>query len=183
MLTNSTVLAIAGMVLDVLGAVILARSFVMKRPREVFRELKSFGVFDFHITPGARDLLLSWLVQSIEARTGAGILALGFFLQGLAQLLPPVSISHAGWLLGAAVVIAVVAFFRLQEWFVRVAARQASAFYEELADEASSDDWRQAIPARKAEIEAIAKDPRQWLAPRSGHPKIDTTLTSNDDSK
>lgn len=174
-----TVVAICGMILDILGAVVLARSFVMKRPRDVFRELRSLGVWDFHITRGARDLVLSWLVQAVEARTGAAILGVGFALQAIAQVLPQEPIGYGAVVLTAAGLAAVGLFLTLQAWFVRHAARQARAFYDELEPEAKSEDWKREIPLRRAELQQIEKDPRTWLGGGATAP-IDKTLTSNE---
>ena len=174
-----TVVVICGMILDVLGAVILARSFVVKRPRDVFRELRNFGVWDFHITRGARDLVLSWLVQAIEARSGAVILGLGFLLQAIAQLLPQQPIRYGGVVLAVGVCAAVGLFFILQAWFVRHAARQTKVFYNELESEAQGNDWKREISLRRAELEKIANSPRSWLRGEETAP-IDTSLTSNE---
>jgi len=178
--TLAKFVAISGMILDVLGAFILARSFVMKRPKDVFRELKSFGGWDFHITRGARDLLLSWLVQSYEARTGAVALSIGFLLQAISQLLPHVTFSNGA--LGIVVVLgaAIWSFFKLQNSFVQRAAMQARSFYDELETEATDEDWKKAILNRREELNQIKKKPGKWLNhtldPEEG---IDKTLTSN----
>jgi hypothetical protein len=174
----ATVVVICGMILDVLGAVILARSFVVKRPRDVFRELRSLGGWDFHITRGARDLLLSWLVQAVEARSGAIILGLGFLLQAIAQLLPQDHICYGGVIIAFGVCAAVGFFFILQSWFVRHAARQAKIFYNELESEAQSEKWKNEIPLRLKELDHITNSPRSWLHGEET-PPIDTTLTSN----
>jgi len=174
---------ISGMILDVLGAVILARSFFLKRPKDVFRELKSFGKWNFHITRGARDLLLSWLVQSFEARTGALIIGIGFGLQAISQsqVLPEVTLPYAVLGLFFVAKTAFWSFFRLQTGFVRRAARQARGFYKELEPEATGADWKEAIPNRCNELREIEKQPGKWLKhalePEEG---IDPTLTSNE---
>jgi hypothetical protein len=172
-----TVVAICGMILDVLGAVILARSFVVKWPRDVFRELRSFGVWDFHISRGARDLVLSWLVQAVEARSGAFILFLGFLLQAIAQLLPQEPICCGGVVIAAGVCVAFGLFFFLQTRFVRYAARQAIVFYDELRPEAQGKEWKQEISLRREELHRIANDPVSWLRGEDTAP-IDKTLTS-----
>jgi hypothetical protein len=174
-----TVVVICGMILDVLGAVILARSFIVKRPRDVFYELRSLGGWNFHITRGARDLLLSWLVQAVEARSGALILGLGFLLQAIAQLLPQYPICYGEVILAVGVCTAVGFFFILQAFFVRHAARQAKVFYNELEPEAQSKEWKDEISLRCAELEKIINSPRSWLRGKETAP-IDTTLTSNE---
>jgi hypothetical protein len=172
------VVAICGMILDVLGAVILARSFVVKRPRDVFREIRSLGGWNFHITRGARDLLLSWLVQAVEARSGAFILGLGFLLQAVAQLLPQDLICYGEVIIAVGVCAAIIGFFILPGCFVRHAARQAKVFYTELESDAQSKEWKDEISLRCAELEKIINSPRSWLRNEETAP-IDTTLTSN----
>lgn len=180
-MTLAKFIAISGMILDVLGAVILARSFVIKRPSDVFRELKSFGTWDFHITRGARDLMLSWLVQSCEARTGAVIIGIGFAFQAISQVLPHIIIANA--VLGVIIVAGVSfwLFFKLQTWFVQLSAKQARGFYDELEAEATGEDWKKAIPDRKKELHQIEKHPGKWLNHTlDPDESIDSTLTSNE---
>jgi len=179
--TLAKFVAISGMIIDVLGAVIIARSFVMKRPSDVFRELKNFGRWDFYITRGARDLLLSWLVQSYEARAGAVIIGFGFVLQAISQVLPPITLTNA--VLGIVVVVgtSLWLFFKLQTWFVRLSARQARSFYNELEPEATSADWKKMIPDRREELHQIEKQPGKWLNHTFDPVEdIDPTLTSNE---
>ena len=180
-MTLAKFIAISGMILDVLGAVILARSFVMKRPKDVFRELKSLGTWDFHISRGARDLLLSWLVQSYEARTGAVIIAIGFALQAFSQVLPHVILINAVLVIVFVAGTAIWLFFKLQTKFVQKAAKQARDFYDELESEANSAVWKKAISNRREELRQIKKQPVKWLNhtldPEEG---IDSTLTSNE---
>lgn len=182
-MTSAKYVAITGMTLDVLGAVILARSFFMKRPSDVFRELKSFGSWDFHITRGARDLLLSWLVQSYEARTGAVIIGIGFFLQAISQILPHITLTKTIASLGIVVVAgtALYLFFLLQAWFVQLSAKQARGFYDELEPEATGEDWKKAIPDRRKELYQIEKRPDKWLNHTLDSVEgMDSTLTSNE---
>ena len=169
-MTIVNVVAICGMIIDVLGAVILARTFFVKRPHEVFSEVRSFGHWDFAITVGARNLLVSWLVQSREAKTGAAILAFGFSLQVVAQVLP---LSEVPWpfaILIAALLVSILLFFWLQSLFVRQAAREAQGYYIELSGQDISDDWKAEIPLRKKELEAIEAKPDAWL--KLGEPKV-----------
>ena len=177
-MTVYAAVSISGMILDVLGAVLLASSFVLKRPVDVFHDVRSLGSWDFHIGRGARDLLLSWLVQAIEARTGAAIVALGFLCQAIAQFTPSAPIAYI-WLMPVLVSIsALVGFFALQRRFVSRAARQAVAFYDALEAEAASEDWKREIPLRREEVRVIERNPQQWLKPRTGHEPVDKTLTS-----
>ena len=168
------------MLIDALGAVVVARSFVLKRPVDVFRELRSFGRWDFHITIGARDLLLSWLIQSNEARTGAALLAFGFLLQAFAQVLPLVAVSSGGYILVLMVICVFGGFFVLQSWFVRHAAKNAQSFYIDIESEAVGQDWLKAIPQRRQELTMIERAPHRWLKGTMEPPEdLDPTLTSN----
>ena len=179
-MTLAKFVAISGMILDVLGAVILARSFIMKRPSGVFRELKSFGSWSFHITRGARDLLLSWLVQRYEARTGAVIIGVGFALQAIAQVLPHITLTNAVFGIVVVVGAALLLFFKLQTWFVQLAARQARGFYDEIEPEAGAE-WKKVIPDRREELHQIEKQPGKWLNHTFDLDEgIDPTLTSNE---
>jgi len=157
------------MIIDVLGAVILARTFFVKRPHEKFGEVRSFGHWDFAITIGARNLLVSWLVQSREAKTGSAILAFGFALQAVAQVLPAFEVPWALAILIAALLVSIFLFFRLQSQFVRQAANEAQAYYVELSSQEISDDWKAEIPLRREELTAIQANPRAWL--KLGEPK------------
>lgn len=162
-MTIANVVAICGMILDILGAVILARTFVVKRPHEVFRELKSFGNWDFQITVGARNLLLSWLVQSWEAKTGAVILAFGFALQAISQGMPQEKTSWSPAILLLSSAISIWLFFWLQSLFVRRAACEAQDFYIDLERAEISDDWKREIPLRRKELKKNEAEPRKWL--------------------
>ena len=173
-MTIATDTAIYGMILDIFGAFILARSFVVKRPMEVFRDVRSFGNWDFPITVGARNLLLSWLVQAYEAKTGAVMLLSGFVLQAVAQaqLLPK---GESVWALLFLLLFAVVSLwllFWLPRIFVRLAARQARRLYLELGQGTISDDWKREIPLRCTELNEIQARPGQWL--KSGELKPPT---------
>ena len=175
-MTIATVVAICGMIFDVLGAVILARTFFVKRPHEVFRELRSFGHWDFPVTVGARNLLVSWLVQSWEAKTGAVILAFGFVLQAISQALPK---EELPWYWGALLLCLATSiwlFFWMQSFFVRQAAREALDFYVELDRETKSEDWKREIPTRRKELEEIEAAPTKWLKYGEPKPSIQSSI-------
>lgn len=167
-MTIANVVVICGMIIDILGAVVLARTFFVKRPHEVFGEVRSFGHWDFAITVGARNLLVSWLVQSYEAKTGAAILAFGFAVQALAQVLPQIEAPWPSAILTATLVVSVCLFFWLQSLFVRQAAREAQSYYIDLVGQDISDDWKREIPLRQNELKAIEANPVGWL--RLGEP-------------
>jgi len=176
----SIFVTISGMTLDVLGAVVLARSFVMKRPEDVFREISSYGTWDFPITRGARDLVLSWLVQRVEARTGAFILFVGFSLQAVSQFLGQYVIGYGFWLLGLIIFSVFLAFFFLQNWFVRSAVGNAYAFYTELEKIGTGDNWKKFIEERREELSKISNAPMVWLKGGFENDPPDNTLTSNE---
>jgi hypothetical protein len=165
--TTYAAVSISGMILDVLGAVVLARSFVFKRPKEVFRDIRSLGVYDFPITCGARDFLLSWLVQASEARTGAAIIGLGFTIQAIAQFTSSSPMPYI-WLLPVSVIVlALAGFFALQKCLVSKAAKKATEFYDDLIMEASNEEWKREIRLRRDELSGITQNPREWLKPRA----------------
>jgi len=177
-MTVANVVAISGMIFDILGAVILARTFVVKRPYEVFREVNSFGCWDFPVTVGARNLLVSWLVQSREAKTGAVILTFGFGLQGFSQVLPQEEAPWAGILLILFAAVSLWLFFSLQSLFVRQSAHEAQSFYIELIHGTNSEDWKREIPLRQKELEEIEAEPRKWL--QFGESGSRTQISTND---
>lgn len=162
-MTIGNAVATYGMILDILGAVVLARSFVVKRPTEVFREVRSFGTWDFPITVGARDLLVSWLVQALEAKTGAAILTLGFALQAVSQVLSKKETEWALLFLLVSAAASLWLFFWFKRIFVRRAVRQAQGFYVELAQATISEDWKREIPLRCKELNEIEAQPNKWL--------------------
>jgi putative hemolysin len=162
-MTIANVVAICGMIFDILGAVILARTFVVKRPHEVFCEIKSFGCWDFPITVGARNLLVSWLIQSSEAKVGAIILALGFVLQAVSQVMPQVETSWAPAILLFSAAIAICLFFWLQLLFVRRAACEAQGFCIALERGEIPEDWKREILLRCDELKRIEAEPKRWL--------------------
>jgi len=176
-MTIANVVAICGMIFDILGAVILARTFVVKRPHEVFREVNSVGCWDFPITVGARNLLVSWLVQSREAKTGAVILALGFALQAISQVIPHEETSWAPAILLLSAAISMWLFFWLQSFFVRGAACEAQGFYVDLERGAIPDDWKREIPLRRDELKRIEAEPKKWL--NLGEPNSATQVATN----
>lgn len=177
-MTIANVLSISSLILDVLGAILLARSFIMKHPIEAFRDLRCIGVWDFHVTIGARDMLLSWLVQSVEAKVGAELLAVGFLWQSAALLTIPMAATY-GWVVLLMVVSgAIAAFFFLQKWFVCYASRQALPFYKQLQSEADVN-WQTEIARREMELHEIEVSPHLWIERPLTPVPIDTTLTSN----
>lgn len=78
---NSGLIANLGLLLGIIGAFFLAESFILKRIARVVKESSTY----FNGNPF---LLYSNIVQRIEARTGFGFLAFGFFLQFVANTSP-----------------------------------------------------------------------------------------------
>jgi hypothetical protein len=173
---------VTGLMLDVLGALFIARSFVVKRTTDTFNELRALGVWDFTVTKGASRLLLSWLVQSLEAKWGFVIITLGFFCQALGALLAPCSL---GWslfrvIVGLDGVAFILTYFALPRLIVVTAAKQSCSFYEQIGSE-KIEGWDGLIAERLAELKAIERTPGDWLRGHLTPLPIDTTLTSGRD--
>ena len=64
----------AGLALDIVGAVVLAKGFMLKNPQEAYYEA-------LMIAGGNSHLLKSSLLQRAEAQVGAGLLVSGFLFQ------------------------------------------------------------------------------------------------------
>lgn len=97
------------------------------------------------------------------------ILAFGFALQALAQVLPEEELPWALAILVSSLAISVCVFFWLQSSFVRSAAHEAQRFYVELDGGAIPDDWKREIPLRCKELSEIEGQPGKWL--KLGEPK------------
>lgn len=79
-----------GLSLDVVCAVVLAKSFMLKDAQDAYYEvLPTFG--------GNRALVKSAIVQRGEAWVGAGLLLSGFLLQIWGNLHGGIAASQAGW--------------------------------------------------------------------------------------
>jgi hypothetical protein len=144
---HTTDVTLAGLALDISGAVLLARGFMMKALPEMFYESRTF--FDGNVY-----LLRSGLLQRSEAWGGAVLLMLGFVLQILGSLrLFPDSAPRiiVGWpgLIGLLAVAAVV--FASGKYIAgRVGSRQ---FYEyKLRNYASGDPYAAATVKDKEEL-------------------------------
>jgi len=123
----------AGLALDIVGAVVLAKGFMLKNPQVAYYEgLMIVGV-NSH-------LLQTSLLQRAEAQVGAGLLVLGFALQVWGNLHGGIEATGPGWVdsitrmlivvLGAVVVAAVwlyVALSRARAKFYRIFFRNFSA--------------------------------------------------------
>lgn len=169
-MTIANITAMSGMILDTLGAVILARTFCVKRPKEVFREVNSLGTWDFAMTVGARNLLVSWLVQSNEAKSGALILGIGFTLQAIAQVLPSLTAPFPLLILASVLIISMCIFFILQTIFVRSAALDGKKYYKAWEQDAKTpESWMPIIEKRLNELEEIRKFPKMWLTDGAPH--------------
>jgi hypothetical protein len=76
---HSKDVALLGLAVDIAGAVLLARGFMMKSIMDIYDETRTrLG--------GSLSLVKSAMIQRAEAWGGAGLLMLGFFLQILAAL-------------------------------------------------------------------------------------------------
>jgi hypothetical protein len=162
MIKINAVCAVSGMIIDILGAFFIARSFILKKPASVFSDVKSLGSWGFCFSPGARDLLLSWLIQGIEARTGAMLMFVGFTFQILAQFLSTTEYRYGFLIVAGVALAAVVALFRLPIQFVSRASKQALDYYQLLRLE--DKDFKD-ISEREQELKKIHASPRIWLHP------------------
>ncbi len=80
-----------GLALDVAGALVLAKSFMLKDPQDAYYEgLPVFG--------GNNGLLKSALLQRGEARVGGSLLVVGFVLQMWGNLHGGIAASEPGWI-------------------------------------------------------------------------------------
>ncbi len=164
----NVVCAVSGMLIDALGAIFIARSFIFKKPDSVYSDVKSLGLWGFCYSPGACDLLLSWLIQGIEARTGAILMLVGFALQILAQFLIPTESLYGFLIVSCVGLIAVAAFFFLPIRFVRRASKQALNYYQQIRSE---NKKLEDISEREEYLRKIYASPYIWLKP-SKKPKM-----------
>ena len=81
----------SGLALDVVGAMVLAKGFMLKDPQAAYYE----GLMIFGSNP---HLLKSALLQRAEARVGAGFLIIGFLLQIWGSLHGGIAASEPGWI-------------------------------------------------------------------------------------
>src|SRR3990172_4203889 len=80
----------AGLALDIVGAVILAKGFILKIPQSAYYEaLMIFG--------SNSHLLKSSILQRAEAQVGASLLVLGFLLQMWGNLHGGIAATEPGW--------------------------------------------------------------------------------------
>jgi len=84
-------LIFSGLSFDIVGALVLAKGFMLKAPHSAYYEsLMIYG--------GNKHLLKSALEQRAEAQVGAGLLVLGFFLQMWGNLHGGISANEPGWI-------------------------------------------------------------------------------------
>jgi hypothetical protein len=80
-----------GLALDIAGALLLAKSFMLKDPQDAYYEgLPVYG--------GNHSLLKSALLQRGEARVGGGLLVVGFVLQIWGNLHGGIAATEPGWI-------------------------------------------------------------------------------------
>jgi hypothetical protein len=115
-----------GLACDVVGAVVLAKSFMLKDPQDAYYEgLPVFG--------GNKSLLKSALLQRSEARVGGAFLVAGFVLQMWGNLHGGIAATQPGWINSTwrmvlvTVMSACVALVAL--WIAR---RQSSAAFHQI---------------------------------------------------
>lgn len=81
----------AGLSLDVVGALVLAKSFMFKNPQDAYYE-------GLPVHGGNNLLLKSALLQRGEARAGAALLMAGFLLQMWGNLHGGIAANEPGWI-------------------------------------------------------------------------------------
>jgi len=84
-------LIFTGLSLDVVGSVVLAKSFMLKDPQDAYYE-------GLPVLGGNNSLLKSALLQRGEARVGAGFLVGGFLLQMWGNLHGGIAATEPGWI-------------------------------------------------------------------------------------
>lgn len=80
-----------GLVMDVAGAVILAKGFMFKSPQVAYFEALMIAGSNPHFFKSA-------LLQRVEAQIGAAFLVIGFLLQIWGNLHGGIAASEAGWI-------------------------------------------------------------------------------------
>lgn len=85
--------SVLGLFLDIIGAYFLAQGFITKNLEDIVCE--SWGSEGGKYPGGlSENLSISLYQQSVEARTGFLILALGFILQGIGNIYPAFEAPH-----------------------------------------------------------------------------------------
>lgn len=90
-----------GLITNVIGAVILAKGFMFKQPRDAHFETMMVPSFNPHF-------LKSALLQRVEAQIGAAFLVLGFMLQIWGNLHGGIAASRPGYIDSTSSVLLVV---------------------------------------------------------------------------
>ena len=97
-------LQLVGIIFDILGAYLIARSFIVKDVKRIASE--SFGSAYKDLAGGdSNNLARSFYVQTVEARMGIVVITLGFALQATGVIFP-VSYIHFLFALIAIVTVA-----------------------------------------------------------------------------
>jgi hypothetical protein len=94
-------LIFTGLAADVVGSVVLAKSFMLKDPQDAYYE-------GLPVMGGNNTFLKSTLLQRGEARVGGGLLVAGFLLQMWGNLHGGIAATGPGWINSIGRVIAVV---------------------------------------------------------------------------
>lgn len=86
---------IIGLILDIIGAFYIVKSFVFKTPKDLIAESYGTNYPDKDLIGGmSGNLFRSFYKQAIEAKTGFVVIALGFLSQGVGILIPNLVINH-----------------------------------------------------------------------------------------
>jgi drug/metabolite transporter (DMT)-like permease len=124
-------LGLTGVIFDIAGAIILSRSFIWARPRDIGNQAIGLSWV------GNTGLLKALAEQKIDARWGAGLLVAGFILQAASSA--GLKLQHP-WEVapGALLVVAVIVYMLRRDHFVRKVYDNSTA----AADDVSIEDQR-----------------------------------------
>lgn len=97
---------VIGLILDIIGAFFLAKSFVFKTPKDLAAESYGTDYPSKGLTAGmSGNIFRSFYRQAVEAKIGFVILALGFLSQISGLLFPNLTIN---WYLGIIIVLSAI---------------------------------------------------------------------------
>ncbi len=85
---------IIGLILDIIGAFYIAKSFIFKTPKDLIAESYGTNYPDKDLTEGmSGNLFRSFYKQATEAKTGFLIIASGFISQAIGLLIPNLEVN------------------------------------------------------------------------------------------
>jgi hypothetical protein len=131
--TQAQWLAVAGVVFDIFGAVILSRAFILSRAVELARQIENRWA-------GNSDLLRALCEQSVDARFGVVLLVGGFAMQAASSAGVKIPLVGMLWL-SLILAVIVAGYLALRQWLVR-------RYYMAAVDKSNSDDQDKTILRR-----------------------------------